>query len=62
MGYVDINKETLQHNKYSNVYAIGDCTSITGKTMAAVAAESNVLYKNLLNTMNGKEASEKVKS
>jgi len=36
-GYVDVSKEHLQHNKYENVFAIGDCSSApTSKTAAAV--------------------------
>lgn len=58
-GFVDVNKETLQHQKYSNVFAIGDCTNIpTGKTAAAVAAQSEILEKNLKSLMDGKSPSE----
>ncbi len=36
-GYVDVNRNTLQHVKYANVFAIGDCANIpTAKTAAAV--------------------------
>lgn len=36
-GWLDVNKETLQHNKYPNVFGIGDCTNLpTAKTAAAV--------------------------
>lgn len=36
-GWVDVDKETLQHKKYSNVFGIGDCTNLpTSKTAAAV--------------------------
>lgn len=36
-GFVDVNKATLQHNRYKNVFAIGDCSSLpTSKTAAAV--------------------------
>lgn len=36
-GWVDVDKETLQHKKYPNVFGIGDCTNIpTSKTAAAV--------------------------
>ena len=36
-GYVDVHRDTLQHNKYKNVFAIGDCSSApTAKTAAAV--------------------------
>ncbi|XP_051978593.1 sulfide:quinone oxidoreductase, mitochondrial-like [Xyrauchen texanus] len=43
-GWLDLNKDTLQHKKYSNVFGIGDCTNLpTSKTAAAVAAQSAVL-------------------
>jgi sulfide:quinone oxidoreductase len=36
-GWVDVNIETLQHLRYSNIFAIGDCTSTpNAKTAAAV--------------------------
>lgn len=36
-GYVNVNKQTLQHVKYSNIFSLGDCTNIpTSKTAAAV--------------------------
>ena len=55
-GWVDVNKHTLQHNTYKNVFGIGDCNSCpTGKTAAKVAAESGVLYGNVRRLMRGKE-------
>lgn len=37
VGWVDVDKETLQHKKYPNVFGIGDCTNLpTSKTAAAV--------------------------
>lgn len=55
-GFVSVDKETLQHTKYSNVYALGDCSNLpTSKTAAAVAGQTMVLSKNLLNTMKGKK-------
>lgn len=60
-GWVDVNKETMQHNQYSNVFALGDCSSVpTSKTAAAVAAESGVLKDTLFNVMRGKPAKKKV--
>ncbi|KAG0029311.1 hypothetical protein BGZ82_008033 [Podila clonocystis] len=48
-GWVDVNKETLRHNKFNNVYALGDCSSLpTSKTAAAITAQSAVLKSNLL--------------
>jgi len=36
-GFLDVNKHTLQHNKYKNIFGLGDCTNIpTAKTGAAV--------------------------
>lgn len=35
-GYVNVNPNTLQHTKYSNIFAIGDCSSTPNpKTMGA---------------------------
>ncbi|XP_061577594.1 sulfide:quinone oxidoreductase, mitochondrial [Cololabis saira] len=48
VGWLDVNKETLQHNKYPNVFGIGDCTNLpTAKTAAAVAAQSAVLSRTI---------------
>lgn len=53
-GFVDIQKETLQHKKYENVFAIGDCANLpTSKTAAAISAQSDILKKNILAVMNG---------
>ncbi|NXO34412.1 SQOR protein, partial [Locustella ochotensis] len=47
-GWLDVDKETLQHKKYPNVFGIGDCTNLpTSKTAAAVAAQSGVLDKTI---------------
>jgi sulfide:quinone oxidoreductase len=53
-GYVHIDKETMQHAKYPNVFAIGDCAAVpTSKTAAAAAAEFLVLRDNLDSLMRG---------
>uniref|UniRef100_A0A674EXJ1 Sulfide:quinone oxidoreductase, mitochondrial n=1 Tax=Salmo trutta TaxID=8032 RepID=A0A674EXJ1_SALTR len=47
-GWLDVNKETLQHNRYPNVFGIGDCTNLpTAKTAAAVAAQSSILDRTI---------------
>ncbi|KAK7096277.1 sulfide:quinone oxidoreductase, mitochondrial-like [Littorina saxatilis] len=57
-GWVDVNKQTLQHNKFPNVFSIGDCSSLpTSKTAAAVAAQSGVLKNNLTAVMKGGDLS-----
>lgn len=59
-GYLDVDPYTLRHNVYGNIFGIGDCTSCpTSKTAAAVAAQSTVVHKNMLNVMNGKTTEEK---
>ncbi|XP_007517370.2 sulfide:quinone oxidoreductase, mitochondrial [Erinaceus europaeus] len=47
-GWVDLDKETLQHKQYPNVFGIGDCTNLpTSKTAAAVAAQSGILDRTI---------------
>jgi sulfide:quinone oxidoreductase len=54
-GFVDVVKETLQHKKFPNVFAIGDCTNLpTSKTAAAIAGSNSILVRNLSNIMDGK--------
>ncbi|KAE8752624.1 hypothetical protein FOCC_FOCC000746 [Frankliniella occidentalis] len=54
-GWVNVNKETLQHVKYSNVFSLGDCSNLpTSKTGAAVAGQLGILSKNLLSALEGK--------
>jgi len=54
-GFVDVVKETLQHKKFPNVFAIGDCTNLpTSKTAAAIAGSNAILVQNLTNLMEGK--------
>ncbi|KPI93131.1 Sulfide:quinone oxidoreductase, mitochondrial, partial [Papilio xuthus] len=54
-GYLDVDKYTLQHKLYPNIYGVGDCINTTNsKTAAAVARQSYVVTRNLLKTMEGK--------
>lgn len=53
VGWADINKDTLQHNKYSNIWALGDCSSLpTSKTAAAITAQAPVLTENLFSVVD----------
>jgi len=53
-GYLEVDKFSLQHVRYPNIFGIGDCTNIpTSKTAAAVAAQLGVLRKNLGAVMDG---------
>lgn len=39
LGFVEVNKDTMQHLKYSNVFAIGDCSSSPNSKTAAAAGK-----------------------
>lgn len=55
-GWVDVHKHTLQHSKYSNVFSLGDCSSLpTSRTGAAIRKQAPVLAKNLLSLIKGQE-------
>ncbi|XP_022694436.1 sulfide:quinone oxidoreductase, mitochondrial-like isoform X2 [Varroa jacobsoni] len=54
-GFVDINRRTLQHNTFKNVFAIGDCTAHLPKTAAAVAASLAILDENVRAFNSGKD-------
>ncbi|MBN3290123.1 SQOR protein, partial [Polypterus senegalus] len=59
-GWLDVDKDMLQHKKYPNVFGIGDCTNLpTAKTAAAVAAQSAVLDRTISNLMKNKQPDKK---
>lgn len=54
-GWVDVDAHTLQHRRFANVFAIGDCSSLpTSKTGAAVRKQAPVLVANLRASMSGR--------
>jgi sulfide:quinone oxidoreductase len=53
-GWVNVNPLTLQHNKYPNIFALGDSAGLpTAKTGAAVRKQTPVVLKNLFSLMKG---------
>ena len=53
-GWVDVDKYTLQHPKFPNVFPIGDCSGLpTSKTGAAVRKQAPVLVQNLISAIQG---------
>ncbi|KAK2466953.1 hypothetical protein APHAL10511_001211 [Amanita phalloides] len=51
-GWVEVDQGTLQHVKYQNIFALGDCSSLpTSKTAAAITAQAPVLTENLFSVM-----------
>ncbi|KAG6376115.1 hypothetical protein JVT61DRAFT_2087 [Boletus reticuloceps] len=54
-GWVEVNPATLQHVKpeFSNIFAVGDCSSLpTSKTAAAITSQVPVLTENLFSVMD----------
>lgn len=57
-GWLKVDKHTLQHPEYGNVFGAGDVMGIaSNKTGAAVRKEAPVLVHNLVATMEGKDPS-----
>ena len=58
-GWVDVNEKTLQHNKFSNIFGLGDATSTpNAKTAAAVRKQVPVLVDNIFQLIDGKPVDE----
>jgi len=56
-GYVEVDKNTMQHTRFKNIFALGDCTNAPcSKTGAAIRKQAPVVVENLLATMNNKVA------
>ena len=59
-GWVDVDKATLQHKRFANVFAIGDCSNLpTSKTGAAIRKQAPVLVGNLILAMSSQTLSGK---
>ncbi len=59
-GWVPVDKETLQHVKFKNVFALGDIAAIPmGKTGGSARKQYAVLVENLLAVMEGKKPTAK---
>eukprot|EP00026_Physarum_polycephalum_P008409 Phypoly_transcript_08492.p1 GENE.Phypoly_transcript_08492~~Phypoly_transcript_08492.p1 ORF type:complete len:447 (-),score=77.12 Phypoly_transcript_08492:48-1388(-) len=51
-GFVDVDKHTLQHKKYPNVFSLGDTSNLpTSKTAAAISTQAPVLASNLVSSI-----------
>ena len=54
-GWVDVDKDTLQHVRFGNVFSLGDCSSLpTSKTGAAIRKQAPVVAENLQAARAGK--------
>lgn len=55
-GWVPVNKETLQHVKYKNIFSLGDIAAVPmGKTGGSVRKQYKVVVENLISAMEGNE-------
>ncbi len=56
LGWVTVDKHTLRHTRYPNVWSLGDASNLpTSKTGAAVRKQAPTLVKNLLAVLDGRE-------
>ncbi len=54
-GWLAVDKHTLQHLKYPNIFGVGDVTGVpNSKTGAAIRSQYPIVVKNLISVMNGK--------
>ena len=57
-GYTEVDKHTMQHTRYPNVFALGDAGSTpNSKTGAAIRKQAPVVTENLAAVMGGKPLS-----
>lgn len=57
-GWLEVDRNTLQHTRYANVFGLGDCTNTpNAKTAAAARAQFPVVSANLLSTMDSRDQS-----
>lgn len=57
-GWVDVDKHTLQHRAYPNIFSLGDASSLPiSKTAAAIRKQAPVLVENLLKLMRSQSLS-----
>lgn len=56
-GWVDVDRHSMQHNKYPNVFSLGDASSLpVAKTGAAIRKQAPIVVDNLLKLIQQKPA------
>jgi sulfide:quinone oxidoreductase len=54
-GWVEVDKDTTQHTRFPNVFALGDCSNLpTSKTGAAIRKQAPTTAENVLAFLDGK--------
>jgi sulfide:quinone oxidoreductase len=60
-GWLDVDQETMQNKKYSNVFGLGDSAQLpTAKTGAAIRKQAPVVVANLMHLMKDNSLSNKI--
>ena len=60
-GWLDVNINTLQHNKYPNIFGLGDVAALpTAKTGAAIRKQVPVLIANILHLIEKNKLNKKI--
>lgn len=55
-GWVSVDRYTLQHTTYPEVFSLGDVSNVpTSKTGAAIRRQAPIVVANLLSSLDGKE-------
>lgn len=59
-GYMEVDKFSLQHTRFPNIFGLGDCTNTpNSKTAAAVRKQAPVLVENLVAARKAVESTKK---
>lgn len=59
-GWLNVDHHSLQHNKYPNIFGLGDVAALpTAKTGAAIRKQAPVVADNILKLIKNQEASNK---
>ncbi|MFQ3186933.1 MAG: sulfide:quinone oxidoreductase [Marinomonas primoryensis] len=54
-GWINVDKETLQHTAFDNIWSLGDVANTpNAKTMAAVRKQAPVVAQNIVDTLQGR--------
>jgi len=60
LGWVEVDKETLRHTRFENIFALGDSSNLpTSKTGAAIRKQAPVVAENLRHAAKGEPLSAK---
>ena len=59
-GWLEVDKETLQHRRYPNVFGLGDINGTPrGKTAATIKKSAPLVARNLIDVIGGGEPSQR---